>query len=422
MSCKRAYLVGKGSSLEVVKAEWFNADSPVWCINQSATVIRQLLPDREVHCVQNDPWIKYVPPQDVIWHLSDLIPANGHPKAVRFYREQVSDKWESPTCMNALQLLHDDGYDQVTMIGFDSHFDKSSTEYAKSLHIRSEGKTNYYSYDTGMRRLAKRLGMELVWIDKDGAPHDEDFKFTKCLVAVAMGEKYTRQTEGMIRSFLAHNPDWSVERYYDNDLCNLLPDSCKGWTSFNKCEIGRWYAMQKCLETYDTALYCDGDIRWYDSYEEHDHALVITPHCITKLGSMEMRHNILKDGMANIGILETNRTPNVEVLFDYVIGEVMHNPKAFMHKDQLWLQNLVSTCPWIFDCVWNQDFTVNVASWNLRRYDRMVFQNENGEFMVKCNGHIGRIKSFHFSSKSIYMLHAFGNACIKLLEEYRNER
>lgn len=421
---KHCYLCGKGKSLDNATPEWFpDKDAEIWCINQSCDVIHAMNTGHKLRCVVNDPWIDYVPPSDVIWHCGLGVPTGDHPLVRKYSPELLTGKWGSPTCMCALRLMLEDGCDAVTMVGFDSHF-TGSRAYADCLGVKSDEIAPYHFYDTMMRRFAARHRLSLGWVDGDGRIHADDRKFRKCLVAVSMGDRYIRQTEGMIRSFLEHNPGWSVERFYDGRLESLLPSSCQRWSLFNKCEIGRWLAMQKCLGEYDTVLYADGDIRWYGKYEsDFDHTAVLCPHYVTGFARNNKKHWTMKDGAANIGIIEMNRSIECDGVFDFIINEVLHNPPYFMHRDQLWLQNLVSTLPDCgYDAVYSADPGMDVASWNLRSGDREV-SIEDGRYMVRtCTGLVSGLVSFHFSSKSLGSLVNYGDAVRKLLEDYQNEQ
>jgi len=420
---KHAYLVGKGKSLDNVTEGWFDETSSVWCLNQSADVIRGLLPKREVHCVQNDPWINYSPPISVFWHCRSGISIGKHPKVQTYCPETLTGNWASPTCLCALELMHQSGIDCISMIGFDSYFDSSRT-YANCINVKADEIAPFEFYNSVMRRYAIKRGISLHWVDKNGIAHIDNQQFKNTLVAVAMGNAFVKQTEGMIRSFLALNPDWSVERFYDNDINKLLPDACRTWSSFNKCELGRWLAMKKCLESgYDTVVYSDGDIRWYGKYDiSIGHDMVIYPHYVTNFARQNAKHLLQKDGIANIGIIEISRSIDHDRLFDFVIGEVLHSPTTFMHGQQLWLQNLVSTIPDCgFDCVYNTNCGYNVASWNLRKGDREVYK-EDGKYLVRTNtGIVKPLVSFHFSSKSLGKLVHYGNAVQQLFENYIKE-
>lgn len=419
MSCKRAYLVGKGSSLDVVKSEWFEK-YPVWCLNQSATVMRKLLPKHDIHCVQNDQWINYVPPEGVTWHCSLSVQAHGR-EVQRYCQETLTENWASPTCMCALKLMQQQGIDEIIMVGFDSHFDRSRT-YAECLNVQSDKIAPFEYYDTLMRWFARDNNIALTWMDRNGCLFDEDFRFKSCILGVAKGDKYERQTDRMIDSFLKYNRNWTAERYYGDRLEKCLPQACKKWSDFDKCEIGRWIAMRDLLNEYDTVLYADGDVRWYSTYLwTGHHELVLTPHTVTDKASSAMRHQIMKDGRANIGIVEVNRGFHHDMMFDYIIGEVLHDPRMFKHGKQLWLQPLVSSCADVgFDVCWNMYAGQNTASWNLRKGDRRVVK-ENGQFMVISNGLVFPLLSFHFSSKSLHMLDCFGDAVKELKNNYLKE-
>lgn len=415
----KAYLVGKGKSLDNVTANWFDGDFPIWCLNQSATVIYNLLKTREIHCIQNDPWIKYTPPQGVVWHCSLNVPVDDR-NVLRYNPETLTGNWANPTCICALELMKQAGFKEIIMIGFDSHFDGSRT-YAEALKVKSDCIAPFEYYDTIIRRWADRNGIILKWVDENGLIHNETHKYKKCILGVAKGDKFEKQTNRMIDSFIKYNSGWEVEKFYGERLESILPKACKTWSDFNKCELGRWLAMRDLLNIYDTVLYCDGDVRWYAEYENHDIEMVLTPHTVTKRASANMRHQLMKDGLANIGIVEVNRGVHHDMIFDFVIGETLHDPARFSHGKTLWLQNLVSCCSDVgFEVLWNDDPSVNVASWNIRKGDRTVIE-KNGRFYVVCDGKEYALKSFHFSSKSLHMLRFFGDAVVKLLEDYLNE-
>lgn len=246
---------------------------------------------------------------------------------------------------------------------------------------------------------------------------------SKCLIAVSIGEKFIKQTEGMIASFLKYNPDWQVKRYYDDDLINMLPPQCKVWTSFNRCEIGRWLAMQDAIKDYDTILYADGDMRFYGKYKSSTHGMVLYPHYVTKLAKRNAKHWTWKDGVANIGIMEMSKSDDNELIFDFIIGEVLKSPFRYMHGDVLWLQNIISHIPECgTDCIYSDNAGINVACWNLRKGDREIIEKD-GKYIVLTNeGKEFPLISFHFSSKSLHTLELYGDAVIKLKNEYLKEQ
>lgn len=417
-----AYLIGKGKSLDRLDASWFDDESPIWAINQSSTVIAEMFPNREIHCIQNDNWINYTPPQEVIWHCTPSVDAHGR-SVQRYIPETLTGKWGSPTCVNALHLMRAAGITEIIMVGFDSFFDRSR-DYAACLNVESDKVAPFEAYNTIMRRYADASGIKLTWMDADGILHDDDHAYKKAIIAVAIGDKYERQTDRMLASFLSFNAGWEVVKYYGENLDALLPESIRSWSAFNRCEIGRWYGMKKALEGYDTALYADGDIRWYGEYKEDpSHTMVLTPHYTSNHARNDAKHWIMKDGAANIGIMEINRSVENDGIFDLVIGEVLHRPSSFMHGDQLWLQCLVSCLPACgYDVVYSIHAGLNVASWNLRYKDRSVF-SENGEYKVKsANGEIFPLVAFHFSSKSIVTLPRYGKAVNELLKGYQDEK
>ena len=241
----------------------------------------------------------------------------------------------------------------------------------------------------------------------------------KCaLVCVSVGDKYNRQTERMIGEFTALNPDWDSCWWYDDGLTSILPKECKGWSAFNRCEIGRWVAMEIALGRYDRVVYCDGDMAWYEPYEASAHGMVLYPHYVTNAARKARKHLLWRDGIANIGIIEIGRTNENNGIFDFVIGEVLHNPRAHMHGDHLWLQNLVSCLPDCgFDCVYNMHAGYNVARWNLRE-DRSVCKRDGKYFVKTLDGGVFPLVSFHFSGKSIHRLDRYGEAVAELKREY----
>lgn len=426
---KHAYLIGKGKSLDNIMPDWFDNKSPLWCLNQSASLVRTMFPGREIHCVQNDEWIGYVPPKDVKWHCYVKVDVKDHPNIERYKPEILTGNWADPTCMCALQLLKNEGYEEVTMIGFDSHFDGSLT-YANAIGIKSKQTSAFNFYDTMMRRFALKNDMKLTWIDKDGISHQDDFKFRRCVIGVALGEQYERQTDRMIDSFLEFNPDWEAERIYGERLHGLLPSICRSWIPFDQCEIGRWIAMKELLHEYDTVVYSDGDIRWYGKYEENDsHSMVVYPHYVSKRIRQKSKHQLMRDGIANIGIVEMRRSTETEGrfenapgIFDFVIGEVFHSPNDFRKHGTLWLQNLVSCIPDCgYDCVYNYNPGYDVAWWNLRKGDRELVEKDGRICVRTADENVVPLISFHFSGKSIEKLKMFGNNIAKrLVRDYQN--
>jgi len=417
---KKAYLCGKGRSLDSLKPEWFDVKrDEFWCINQAGTVIHNLLPNANIHVVQNDGWINYVPPEGVTWHCGLGVDTKDRP-FMPYCPEELTGNWASPTCMCALELMRREGFDEIHMVGFDSHFDKSRT-YANCIGVKADQIAPFEYYDTLMRWYARDNHITLHWMDGNGFLHEETNQFKCCILGVAKGAMYERQTDGMIASFLKHNPTWTAQRYYGDRLEKCLPSECRNWSDFNKCEIGRWIAMRDLLDEYDTVVYADGDVRWYYQYLwTGHHELVLTPHTVTLKGSSNMRHQIMKDGRANIGIVEVNRGFHHDMMFDFIIGEVLHKPEYFMHGRQLWLQPLVSSCADCgFDVNWNTYAGQNVASWALRKGDRSLVEKE-GKYWVRANGMCVPLESFHFSSKSLQLLAGLGAG--KLLKEYLDEQ
>lgn len=242
----------------------------------------------------------------------------------------------------------------------------------------------------------------------------------KCLVCCAIGEKYVKLTKGMIASFMKHNPDWEVMEFYDDGLRNILPIDFQGFTDFDTCEVGRFCAIQKALEKYDTALYCDGDMRWYGRYETSTHGMVLTPHYVTKQAQKGNRHLEFRTGFVNTGLIEMSKTDETNEILDYVIREVKINRNRLMFNGNLWLQNFVHMIPLVgFDCVYSEDVGVNVAYWNLMRGDRALVKRDDGYAVVAIDGRLAPLKCFHFSSCG--MRHLDGLYAGELKKEYENE-
>ena len=240
----------------------------------------------------------------------------------------------------------------------------------------------------------------------------------KALVAVSMGDKYNKQTERMIDNFISHNPDWDACWYYDDGLMNILPDVCRDWSPFNKCEIGRWFAMKHALVKYDSIVYSDGDMAWYAPYETSDYAMTLFPHYVTDLAKRISRHWLAKDGVYNIGIMEMRKCNESNEIIDFITEEVIANPAKHKHGEQLWLQNIVSVLP---DCGYgvgcNNNAGYNVARWNIK-HDRSVIKRD-GKYIVRtCEGTECPLVSFHFSEKSIHTLDRYGEAVKELRNDY----
>jgi len=110
-------------------------------------------------------------------------------------------------------------------------------------------------------------------------------------------------------------------------------------------------------------------------------------------------------------------------LFDFIIGEVLHRPMSYMHGDQLWLQNIVSSVPDCgFDCVFSRNAGLNVARWNLRKGDRALERTDGGKVqVVTADGERYPLLAFHFSSKSLKDLDLCGDVAVELKKQYMEE-
>lgn len=242
----------------------------------------------------------------------------------------------------------------------------------------------------------------------------------KALVAVAIGDKYIRQTEVMIESFLQHNPEWDPVRFYDADVDKIIPDAAKDWNPFSKCEIGRWCALRIALKNgFDHALYSDGDMFWYGSYpdypKENDAAIVLSPHYLLMSSKRERVHLLIKDGMPNLGLIKA-RSDAAETL-DIFIWEVMRDPRPWFHGIGIWLQTIsgIFAATGGFDVLYDQHPGVNVGNWNLT-IERQI---------VKIQGHphvlLGDLSyplvALHFS-KYHKMRGRYGLVMDRLLSDY----
>lgn len=249
-------------------------------------------------------------------------------------------------------------------------------------------------------------------------------KDSRCLVAVAMGRQFEAQTDRMVLSFTRHNPGWEVERYYGDRLQALLPVQCRYWTPFNQCEIGRWLAFKDALSRRGRVMYCDGDIRWYaPARDQEPVALRLYPHYVTRAAKRSAKHWLMKDGIANIGVMELFRRPDTDEVLGFVVGEVLHAPQRFMHGPQLWLQNLVSsTVDCGLDACYDDDPGMDVASWNYRHGDRRLVCTGGEGIKVECDGALHTLRTVHFSSKSLDKWSLIDPVAARLIEDYKRER
>ena len=242
---------------------------------------------------------------------------------------------------------------------------------------------------------------------------------SKALVAVAIGDTYTRQTEVMIESFLQHNPEWEPVRFYNGEVDKIIPDAAKGWNPFSKCEIGRWCALRVALKNgFDRALYSDGDLFWYDQYPLHglpDSAMVLSPHYILA-SSMRLRaHQLIKDGIPNLGLILAR--PDAADMLDAFIAEVMDDSRRyFTHKAGIWLQcpmGIFAMAGW--DATYDMTPGINVGNWNLKTERKVVSPGGRPQVLIEdlCYPLIG----LHFSKYS-RLRGKYGPVLDKLLTEY----
>lgn len=252
---------------------------------------------------------------------------------------------------------------------------------------------------------------------------------SKCIISVAYGEKYEKMGDLMIESFLKYNKGWEAVKIYRNAI--RVPMACMPngiITPFNACEIGRWIAMREQLDKYDEVLYCDNDIYWYGKYNQLKSGIVLYPHHISDKGRYNARRSQLYHGVYNAGIIFASGDEGKKAC-DFIINEVSKNPDYFywsdnafdpVRKGQLFLQNIESIIPEIgVDCKVDNNAGMDVAYWNLASGDRTIVE-ENGKFIVECNGKKHELVSFHFSNSCFNRLPSFGNAMKKLFDEYNS--
>ncbi len=244
----------------------------------------------------------------------------------------------------------------------------------------------------------------------------------RILIAVAIGKSYERQADVMAESFLSHNEGWDVKIYRGDEINQLLPLQFRGHKPFNKSEIGRWCAARKALEDgYETVLYCDNDIFFFDGYGPLGHGLVLFPHYVSDEAKRSAAHWLILDGIPNLGMFEVNGQDGLDIC-NLVIHEVDAKPEAFMHANaSLWLQNMLTYFPHIgHDVVYNNSPSYNVAHWNLKHHDRFVIP-ANGfpnDMAVNCMGVCHSLVTFHFSAKGIKTLERYGSFVGDLRDKY----
>ena len=240
---------------------------------------------------------------------------------------------------------------------------------------------------------------------------------SRCVLAVAVGERYVMQAIVMASSFLEYNAGWDVVIYTDaldaslpwwaiiRPLSSqLMPHrEFRGFSPFDQCEIGRFLAVKALLDDYDEVLYCDNDLYWYAPYTVSDTAeLILSPHFLNPSIALANVALLWRDGGPNIGHMHFRGRRAVTVC-DYIISEVKTNPMANRHKGTLWLQNLMTMAPWLGLDTATTGIGCNVGNWNLRRGDREIMERD-GAFIVRCGGLESPLVSYHFSGKSFARL------------------
>lgn len=251
------------------------------------------------------------------------------------------------------------------------------------------------------------------------------------LLCVAIGERYVKQTEVMAASFIRHNPGWRILRAYGLD--SVLPEQCRKWTAFDRCEIGRWIILRDFCDPSkgpagETMLYSDGDVWWLGEASLCGAPVGLSPHYVTLKAARRARKSILRDGRANIGIIEVHRCMEAFDVISALVDEVLRCPDHYRQKGKLWLQPIASA---MVGCgcgvEYNRDPGMNVATWNIRREDRFIALEggrEGRRWLVGTEGDgLGYVplRSLHFSSKSLALWGLFGGPYNELYDEYRNE-
>lgn len=189
----------------------------------------------------------------------------------------------------------------------------------------------------------------------------------KTLVAVAIGDSYVQDTEVMIQTFRQYNPDWSVTRFYNKDLDEILPPNCAALSPFSKCELGRWCALKKTLEMgSEHVLYADGDMMWCGTHASTANApLVLTPHQILPEFRWMDKERRIGDGIINIGLLEARK--DAEELLEVIIRRAVSDMRRFWRKGRVWTQFLMD----VMFCFEHKSMALNlhpganVACWNV---------------------------------------------------------
>lgn len=412
MDRKHAYLVGKGRSLDTLdKGAFKDPDAEVWCVNHAILKVAALgLPNRLV-CVQTDPFPDLVPPTGAEWLCSMRVDVPADRPCTRFSELDLTGFEHEGTLICSMPLMHSRGICRVTMLAFDSYFGDCSY---------TDGKTLWWLrlYNSQARTFARDHGMSLEWVDRDGVPHEDDFKFRQALVSVSMGSRYNRSTDLMAASFLRHNPGWDHCGYRDGDVTAFLPPPQRNWTPFDKCEVSRWLAAKRALYDgkYDSVVYCDGDVRWYGPVSSKPHAcLWLYPHAVTNHGKNDRRHWQCKDGVVNLGMFEMHPHINMESVFQLMVDEPLRDPRRFSFGHRtLWLQVQATG---LLGCGvgarLDDDPGMDVATWNA--VERRLVDGDGG-LEVECAYRRYPLRTVHFHTPEKFAL--LGPVAERLARDY----
>lgn len=416
MDRKHAYLVGKGRSLDTLdKGAFKDPDAEVWCVNHAVLKVSALgLPNKLV-CVQTDPPDPvFLPPDNAEWACSERVLVPTGRQCTRFSEEDVAGFEHIGTLPCAMELLRRRGFASVTMLACDSYFGDDSY---------SDGHVLRYSryYNLHARKTAQQAGMTLEWVDRNGAPHRDDFRYRRAVVAVACGPSHVSNAMGMCRSFMKANPGWECSQYFDGKVASLLSPQCRSWRPADQCELGRFAAMARELERFDQVVYCDSDVRWYAPMPELPVApLWLFPHVLTGRGMGDRSFRQYEDGVMNIGIMSSwlhhMSYPVLHGVFKYVL------PRASSMRQYglLWTQKLASCLPemgmGVRVC---SDPGMDVAGWNM--CERTIERDADGVLKVRCGDGIVPLRSLHFSRCTLEKLENASPLVRGLVDEYRRD-
>lgn len=144
----RAYIIGKGPSLDTIETVFDQINGPIFCLNESIRKVETIKHNFNVFVVQQDcddrMGTKCVPTKDAVHFMSqyqivDGLPWNGwpgnaspyNPKAVLYAACDFGEQDCELSAIMAMHLAKLMGCRAVTFCCFDSWVDSGSCEYAK---------------------------------------------------------------------------------------------------------------------------------------------------------------------------------------------------------------------------------------------------------------------------------------------------